>query len=87
LNGSPDRSKWLQGAIVDFVPNSGVESWVKFAPAITSRLFERWKEADVKKFLETGLRPSGESSHPPMPAYKLRADDAEAVVEYLKSLK
>ena len=87
LDGQPDRSKWLQGANIDFAPAGPVEAWVKFAPALTSQLFERWKEADLKKFLQTGLLPSGERATPPMPAYKLRADDAEAVVEYLKSLK
>lgn len=87
LDGKPDRSKWLKGASVDFAPAADVDARIRFAPAITSELLERWKEADLKKFLQTGLRPSGESAHAPMPAYKLRPDDADAVVEYLKSLK
>ena len=38
-------------------------------------------------YLKTGLDPSGKPSDPPMPAYKLKHEDAEAILEYLKSLK
>ena len=39
------------------------------------------------KFLTTGLNPGGNPAGPPMPTYKMKQDDAEAIVEYLKSLK
>ena len=87
LDGTSDRTRWLQGAKIDFPPNCEISAWAKFAPAITSELFKHWKEADLKRFLETGLRPNGKTAHPPMPAYKLRPDDADAMVQYLKSLK
>ena len=38
-------------------------------------------------FFTTGLTPKGTPAGPPMPTYKLKPDDAEAVVEYLKSLQ
>jgi hypothetical protein len=38
-------------------------------------------------YLKTGLGPDGKPSDPPMPAYKLKPEDAEAVLDYLKSLK
>ena len=59
----------------------------KVGPALTRQLFQRWKAEDLKKFLETGLRPGGGTARHPMPAYKLRPDDAEAMTQYLKSLK
>ena len=59
----------------------------KVAPALTSQLLKRWKAADLRKFLETGLTPGGEAARHPMPAYKLRPDDADAMAQYLKSLE
>jgi hypothetical protein len=66
-----------------------VKGWHKTSPDLTSpgRLFARWGEAGLEKFLETGTGPSGHAADPPMPAYKLRPDDAKAIVAYLKSLK
>ena len=37
--------------------------------------------------IEKGIGPDGKSPAPPMPAYRLRREDAEAVVAYLKTLK
>ena len=52
------------------------------------RLFGRWKEEGLVKFFTTGANPSsGKPADPPMPAYKFSQNDAEAVVEFLKSLK
>jgi hypothetical protein len=39
------------------------------------------------RFLVHGVNPEGKAARPPMPAYKLRPDDAEAMVAYLKSLR
>ncbi|MCZ2146778.1 MAG: cytochrome c [Bryobacterales bacterium] len=88
-NGQLDKNKWLKGAVLDFQPINPVPGWHKTSPDITSssRLFERWGAAGLTKFLTTGLNPRGHAADPPMPAYKLKPADAEAIVEYLKSLK
>ncbi|MCC6366292.1 MAG: c-type cytochrome [Bryobacterales bacterium] len=88
-NGQLDKDKWLKGAVLDFQPIKPVEGWHKTSPDLTSssRLFQRWGAAGIAKFLTTGLNPRGHAADPPMPAYKLKAADAEAIVEYLKSLK
>lgn len=87
--GELDKSNWLKGATLDFQPSHETKGWHKTAPDITggSRLFERWKDDGVTKFLETGLGPRGNKADPPMPEYKLTHDDAVAVTQYLKSLK
>ena len=87
--GELDTSKWLKGAALDFAPIHEVKGWHKTSPDLTSsgRLFARWGEAGLVKFLETGAGPSGHPADPPMPAYKLRHDDAESIVAYLKTLK
>jgi hypothetical protein len=87
--GEFDKTKWLKGAMVDFQPDQPTGEWRALAPDVTSsgELFSRWHERGMVEFLETGVGPTGHPSHPPMPAYKLRPHDAEAIVAYLKSLK
>ena len=77
--GRPDPTKTLKG-----VPKAKPP-----APDITAsgRLWATWKEDGFYHFLVTGAGPSGQTAKHPMPFYKLRPDDAEAVVAYLKTLK
>ena len=87
--GELDETQWLKGATLDFQPTHEVKGWHKTAPDLTStgRLYQRWGEDGLVKFMETGANPRGGKADPPMPAYKLRPDDAKAIVEYLKTLK
>lgn len=88
-SGELDKSNWLKGATLNFQPIHEVKGWHKTAPDITggSRLFERWGDEGLTKFLETGLGPRGNKADPPMPQYKVTHEDAAAMVQYLKSLK
>lgn len=88
-DGQLDREKWLKGAVLDFQPMQPMKEWHKTSPDLTpgSRLWQRWGEKGLTEFLKTGLGPNGHAADPPMPAYKLKAEDAEAIVAYLKSLK
>ena len=76
--GGLDASKWLKGA-----------SLPKASPDLTAsgHLFREWGEQGMVKFLETGVGPTGHPADPPMPTYKLKKADAEAMVEFLESLK
>ena len=87
--GKPDASKYLKGGTLNLQPIQPVEGWHKTAPDITStsRLWQRWGDAGFVKFLETAAGPTGNHAGPPMPAYKLPHEDAQAIVDYLKSLK
>lgn len=87
--GKPDTAKYLKGGPLNIQPIQAVERWHKTAPDITStsRLWQRWGDAGFVKFLETAAGPTGNTAGPPMPAYKLSHEDAQAVVDYLKSLK
>ena len=86
---SSETPRRMKGATLDFQPTHEMPAWHKTAPDITggSRLFERWGEAGLTKFLETGLGPRGNHAAPPMPTYQLTHEDAAAIVQYLKSLK
>jgi len=88
-DGQFDQTKWLKGAVVNLQPIEPVKDWHKTSPDLTatSRLWQRWGDAAMLKFLTTGIAPNGRPAGPPMPTYKMRQDDAEAIVEYLKSLK
>jgi len=88
-DGQFDQTKWLKGATLNIQAIAEVKGWHKTSPDITStsRLFQRWGDAGLIKFLTTAQNPNGGAAGAPMPAYKMAPADAEAVVEYLKSLK
>jgi mono/diheme cytochrome c family protein len=88
--GELDKERWLKGAVLNFGPlEPGKGKWHKTSPDLTatSSLWKRWQQAGMEKYLQTGLNPRGNPADPPMPAYKLTKDDAEAIVAYLQSLK
>lgn len=88
-NGAPDPARNLKGAMLPFAPLQAVPKWHKIAPDLTptGRLIQRWGAPGLVKFLTTGTGPNGNAADPPMPAYKLKPEDAEAIVAYLKTLK
>jgi mono/diheme cytochrome c family protein len=88
-NGQPDATKYLKGGAFNLQPVQAVEGWHKTAPDLTStsRMWQRWGDAGFAKFLETAAGPTGGKADAPMPAYKLSHEDAQAIVDYLHSLK
>jgi mono/diheme cytochrome c family protein len=88
-DGQLDKSQWLKGTVLDFEPMKPVPGWHKTSPDLTpaGRLWERWGEKGLIGFLTTGKGPSGHAADPPMPTYTLKAEDAKAMVAYLKTLK
>jgi hypothetical protein len=80
-NGEFDASMRLKGV------TAGKDR--KASPDLTSSgpLFANWGEQAMVQFLESGVDPKGGGADAHMPAYKLRAHDAKAIVVYLKSLK
>lgn len=84
-SGEFDRSKWLQGAPLGFKPLVEMP-WNPVAPPIAG-LPTMTTDEQAVEFLMSGKRPSGAPVLPPMPPYRLKRDEAEAVVAYLRSLK
>lgn len=75
----------LQGGTIPFAPVPGVHiPWAKTAPGI-ARLPMFKTDAAAVRFFETGLLPNGTRARPPMPQYRLKSEDAQAVVMYLRS--
>lgn len=82
--GEPIAGQKLQGAALAFAPTVPVPVWATTAPGIAG--LPRWSDADAVAFLSTGETTKGIRARPPMPAYRLTRQDAEAVVSYLRSL-
>jgi mono/diheme cytochrome c family protein len=86
--GEFDKMKWLKGATLIGVPSTPVQGWHQTSPDITSTstLWMRWGQDGFAKFLATATNPRGGKAGTPMPAYMMKADDADAMAAYLKSL-
>ena len=86
--GGFDKSRWMKGSTLIGVPSSPVADWHQKSPDLTSTsaLWTRWGQDGFSKFLQTAKNPRGGKAGPPMPAYMLKAEDADAIAAYLKSL-
>jgi mono/diheme cytochrome c family protein len=86
--GEFDRAKWMKGATLVAAPSTPIADWHQRSPDITSTsaLWTRWGQDGFVKFLQTAKNPRGGKAGPPMPAYMVSADDADAMAAYLKSL-
>jgi mono/diheme cytochrome c family protein len=83
-NGDPDRTRWLQGAPVRWLPATPDSNW----PINASRIggTPPASDTDMIKLLMTGTWTNGNRLRAPMPQFRMDRTDAEAVVAYLKSL-
>lgn len=79
LHGAPPPF----GPIVKFPP--GVH-WAKIAPNLVA-LMRNGSAAKWATFLETGVDPRGGHANVPMPAFRMKPSDAQAVVAYIRALR
>jgi mono/diheme cytochrome c family protein len=84
-HGALIRSQWLHGAHLDLRPLHPMP-FASYAPSIAG-LPKDFTPAQAAHFLETGALPNGSTARPPMPPYRLTPEDAQAVVEYLRTLR
>ena len=83
--GDLDESRLLTGGAIPFkAPWPGAQRWAFQAPNLRNAL--GYTEQEWVTFLTTGVRPSGDMPRPPMPPYRMTADDAQAIYAYLQSL-
>lgn len=80
----PDMTRQLVGADLSFAPINP-QPWAPHAPALAG-LPEGYTEAQLATFLQTGERPTGIPTAPPMPPYRMNADDAAAISAYIASM-
>jgi mono/diheme cytochrome c family protein len=79
------RSKWLQGAPIDFKPVHPVPGWASVSMPIAG-LPTMTTDEEAINFLMTGKKADGKTAAPPMPQYRFSKRDATAIVAYLRSL-
>jgi mono/diheme cytochrome c family protein len=82
--GNPDRSHWLQGGPLPYLPTQPDSDWPVRAPRIGGT--PPADDADMVKLLTTGIWTTGNRLRFPMPQFRMDRSDAEAVVAYLKSV-
>jgi mono/diheme cytochrome c family protein len=82
--GNPDRTRWLQGAPVPWLPAKPDSDWPLNAPRIGGT--PPASDADMIKLLTTSIWTTGNRLRPPMPQFRMDRGDAEAVVAYLRSM-
>lgn len=80
----PDMTQSLHGATLIFAPLIEMP-FAGYAPPLAGGP-ANYTDAEFAHFLQTGERPSGVPVLPPMPQFRLNAEDAEAVVAYIKTL-
>ena len=83
-SGNLDRTRWLQGGPVPYLPARPDADWPISAPRIGGTVPA--DDADMIKLLTTGIWTTGNRLRLPMPQFRMERNDAEAVVAYLKSV-
>jgi len=84
-NGNLDRSRWLQGGPVRWVPAEVGPDWPLIAPRIGGT--PPANDADMIKLLTTGIWTTGKPLRFPMMPFRMTEADAKAVVAYLRALE
>jgi mono/diheme cytochrome c family protein len=80
----PDMAHALQGATLLFAPTIEIP-WAPIAPPLAGGPVN-YTDQQFEHLLQTGARPDGTQARPPMPQFRLNAEDARAVVAYIKTL-
>ncbi|MDT7953006.1 MAG: c-type cytochrome [Acetobacteraceae bacterium] len=83
--GAPIAEMAFGGAPIGFAPMHPMPVWAEYAPRLMG-LPAGYDAVSLARFLQTGVRPDGSEARPPMPPYRLDADDAASVAAYLESL-
>ena len=81
--GQFDQARWLQGAPIGFKPTVEMP-WSLAAPPLAG--LAHYSDEHVRQVLTTGMRPDGSAPLPPMPAFHLSADEADAIIAYLRTV-
>ena len=83
-NGELDRSRWLAGAPVPYLPAQAATDWPILAPRLAG--LPPANDAGMITLLTTAIWTNGQQLRDPMPKFHMTRSDAEAVLAYLKSL-
>ncbi len=83
-DGELDRSRWLAGAPVPYLPAHPDPNWPLQAPRLAG--LPPTTDAGMITLLMTAIWTDGKPLRDPMPKFHMTRADADAVLAYLKSL-
>ncbi len=83
-DGQMNRSQWLQGGPIVYLPANPTPNWPLYEPRIGGAL--PTSDAGMINLLTTGFWIDGKELRDPMPKFHMNRADAEAVVAYLKTV-
>lgn len=83
-DGRLDRSRWLAGGPVPYLPAQPTSDWPVLAPRLAGN--PPATNAGMITLLTTAIWTDGKPLRDPMPHFHMTQADAEAVVAYLRSL-
>ena len=83
-DGELDRSRWLAGAPVPYLPAYPASDWPLQAPRLAG--LPPANDAGMITLLMTAVWTDGKPLRDPMPKFHMSRADAEAVLAYLKSI-
>jgi mono/diheme cytochrome c family protein len=84
-NGELDRSRWLAGAPVPYLPAQPTPDWPLLAPRLAGA--PPATDVGMITLLTTAVWTDGKRLRDPMPKFHMTSADAQAVVAYLKALR
>ena len=85
VNGNPDKTHWLMGGPVQTRATYPEPNWALVEPRLAGS--PPGTDDEFIKLLTTGISRTGLPPNPPMPPFRMKREDAEAVLAYLKSLR
>ncbi|WP_415909415.1 c-type cytochrome [Oleiharenicola sp. Vm1] len=83
--GQIPAGQHLMGTPLPFAPTVPMPAWAAQAPQIAG--LPGYTDAQAVTLFTQGTKPDGSMPRPPMPQFRFTAEDARAVVAYLRSLK
>ncbi|MFT3728773.1 MAG: c-type cytochrome [Terricaulis sp.] len=83
----PEMSHSLEGASLIFQPVPAMQGmpWAAVAPPLAGGP-AGYTDEQFEHFLQTGEKPDHSHARPPMPQFRMNAEDAHAVVAYIKTV-
>jgi mono/diheme cytochrome c family protein len=86
VDGTLDEDQLLTGAPIPVESPFQGQQWAFRAPSLRG-LPGGWTEEQLVTFLQTGEPPTDYAIRPPMPPFRLKEEDAQAIAAYLRSLE
>jgi mono/diheme cytochrome c family protein len=83
--GEIRRREEFRGASIPFTSPFATRQWAVWAPNLVG--LDGFSDETAARLLVEGIDHTGAPPDPPMPPFRMTAEDAKAIIAYLRSLK